>query len=185
MTSDQVFILLQQAIHKFYNHDAAYAPERNCVARIAGYMQCMLEHDIGNDNLSVDCEYAKVTANENNEYVKQLDSYGVFGGLPIKHSRGCIYPDIIVHERGTHANNLLVVEFKGYWNRSKWDKDEAKLKAFTKECPHVNIKKYFNYQRGVFVALGRNKAHLVEFMNGEQVSQNQSVNQLQHQRGEL
>ena len=183
MTSEQVFVLLKQAIQKFYNRDAAYAPERNCVARIAGYMQCMLEHE--NNDLRVDSEYSKVTVDEMAEYVKYLDSDSVFAGPPIKNSKGCIFPELIIHERGTHANNLLVVEFKGYWNRSKWDKDEAKLKAFTKECPHENIKKYFNYQRGVFVALGRNKAHLVEFINGEQVSQNQSVNQLQHQRGEL
>ncbi len=183
MTLDIVLDCLHRAIQRFYERDVACAPERACVARIAGYMQCMLEHE--NEDLRVDCEYSNVTAAETDEYVKYLDSVGVFAGSSVKNLKGCIFPDLIVHKRGTHEHNLLVIEFKGYWNKSDWHKDEKKLKAFTKECDHTKIKKYFNYQRGVFVALGRNKAHLVEFINGEQIVTNKSIRQLQQERSKL
>ena len=183
MTEDEVIDCLHRAIQKFYERDTACAPERACVSRIAGYMQRILEQE--NTDLRVDCEYSKVTAAEKREYVKYLDSEGVFAGPPVKNLKGCIFPDLIVHKRGSHEHNLLVVEFKGYWNRSDWHKDEKKLKAFTKNCIHTNIKKYFNYQRGVFVALGRNEAHLVEFIKGEQVGTNKSISQLQQERSQL
>ena len=183
MTVDETINCLNKAIRKFYDCDVACAPERACVARIAGYMQCMIENE--HNNLRVDCEYSRATDGTHKEYVKYLDSEFMYAGQSVKSLKGRIFPDLIVHERGTHTHNLLVVEFKGYWNKSSWHKDELKLKAFTKECPHVNIKKYFYYQRGVFVALGRSEWHLVEFINGEQVSKNKSVTKLQQIRGLL
>lgn len=183
MTVNEVKNCLNKAIQKFYNRDIVCAPERACVTRIAGYMQCMIESE--DNNLRVDCEYSRATDGTHDECVKYLDSEFIRAGKPAEGLKGRIFPDLIVHERGKHEHNLLVVEFKGYWNKSNWDKDELKLKAFTKECWHKNIKEYFNYQYGIFVVLGRDKPYLVEFINGKQIDANKSISELQQERGNL
>lgn len=43
------------------------------------------------------------------------------------------YPDIIVHERGNNAHNLLVIELKKNNNKSDWEIDKTKLIAFTQQ----------------------------------------------------
>ena len=59
-----------------------------------------------------------------------------------------IRPDLILHQRGTHENNILAVEFKGHWN--KFDKkDKRKLIGLTSSNGD------YQYRLGVFVHIGK------------------------------
>lgn len=56
-----------------------------------------------------------------------------------------VFPDIIVHKRGSNTDNLLVIEFKKLSSRIKKDKDIDKLNAFKREL---------GYQYALFIELG-------------------------------
>ena len=43
------------------------------------------------------------------------------------------YPDLILHKRGSNNDNRLVIEFKKWNNRSKFNKDRHKLQCFKNE----------------------------------------------------
>ncbi len=58
-----------------------------------------------------------------------------------------VYPDIIIHHRGTE-NNLLVIEIKKIINKSTKDFDLKKLKAFRK--------KPLQYKFGLYIEFGTN-----------------------------
>ncbi len=92
---------------------------------------------------SVDCEY-----NRHEDVSKRLsfklddsqtprdpDDHGV-----------CVSPDIIIHERGTDARNLLVIELKKDSNPlRKGDYDLKKIRAYVDEI---------GYDFGLFIELG-------------------------------
>lgn len=63
-----------------------------------------------------------------------------------------VFPDIIVHRRGTHEN-LIVIEVKKAGGQEETH-DITKLKAFTGPC--------YQYQYGLFLSLGSNGACEVE-----------------------
>lgn len=68
-----------------------------------------------------------------------------------------VYPDIIIHERGSHENNLLIIEIKKreYRNRTEFDEgDECKIKAFMD--PHQDYKYQFGIQLNFIVGESSN-----------------------------
>ncbi len=92
--------------------------ERAIAHRLAIYIE-----QIFNGEYSVDCEY-----NRDGVELKRL--YEMFGettnGLQV-------YPDIIVHKRGTNSKNILVLELKKRNHVTIQNKqfDQQKLKLFT------------------------------------------------------
>ena len=187
MTQEQVLFLFKQAIKIFYEHDRKLleiaAHERACVARIAIYLQQLLNNEPNAKKLCVDCEYGSMTTDTGEEFKKYMDTNGAYGGNDGQYGR--FFPDLIVHERGTQQNNLLVAEFKGYWHSGTWGQDQTKLECLTKGGPSLNLKPYFCYQHGVFVALGRKHAHFVEFANGRQVSTSATIDELYKRKDAL
>lgn len=107
--------------------------ERSIVFRFAHYFQNYLERDYSFENFNLDCEY-----NRNGESTKELPSF----------PRGT-YPDVILHKRGKNTDNILVMEFKTYWNNNQ-ETDIRKIKEFTDE----NGKYRFHY--GVTILIERN-----------------------------
>ena len=98
--------------------------------------------------LELDCEY-----NREKYTVKRLPR-----------SKHRIYPDLIIHRRGESDSNILVMEFKGWWNTNT-DGDEAKLKALTDQNNE------YKYQYGISVVVTK---ELVEckprwFIKGNEV----------------
>lgn len=80
-----------------------------------------------------------------------------------------IYPDIIVHIRGTNKDNLLVVEVKKH-NRSGKEFDFSKLKSFTSSSNDNNYK----YEFGLFVRIfvrekAENNSEMILFQNGKEL----------------
>lgn len=74
-----------------------------------------------------------------------------------------IRPDLLLHKRHTHDNNLLAVEFKGNW-KTKAHRDLEKLEDLT------SPKGPYRYLLGVFVLIGLHEPEYKFFKNGMEVN---------------
>jgi hypothetical protein len=118
MTWDEVERRIKAAISDFILIDLYLlevdAHERTISHRLAMYLQVHFEE------WQVDCEYNRADFD-----TKRLES------LRDKNDEAAtVFPDIIVHERGTNRN-LLVVEMKKAGREHAWD--DAKLRAYQKD----------------------------------------------------
>jgi hypothetical protein len=104
--------------------------------RLACHLEkCLLEQSFEYD---IDCDYNKIgeigevkTGNKDTPDIKES---------PRKKPKGK-RPDIIVHTRGIHENNLLVIEIKKMSARKRdKDKDREKLKNFTRHDGQVKYR---------------------------------------------
>lgn len=95
-------------------HDCS---ERSIAHRLAIYIE-----QIFNGEYAVDCEYNR----DGVDPKRLLVAVGSLG------NGSCVYPDIIVHKRGTNDHNILAIELKKE-NARREDKDVdlKKLKLFT------------------------------------------------------
>lgn len=111
-----------------------HVSERGIVARLAIYLQEWLNKSKTLADHHLDVEY-----NRNMDKPKYLPE--------TDWKDNGAYPDLIIHKRQSNDDNILVVEFKTYWNNSKEGmmKDIVKLHAFQKEP-------YF-YENALFVLL--------------------------------
>ena len=108
----------------------SHVSERGIVFRFGIYFQNELQKDFSEYNL--DAEYNRDICAK-----KTLPEY----------PNGS-YPDLILHKRGDNRFNLLVMEFKTWWN-SDISRDEEKLKAF------MDKNGEYNYEYGASVILGK------------------------------
>ncbi len=111
--------------------------ERSISHRLALYLQS----EFG-DEWDVDCEY-----NRDHDIKKELTMLP----RPIETddtTATTVFPDIIVHRRGTHDNNLLVIEMKKSTNLQKRAKnfDLDKLHAFRQERYHYQYALYLQFK---------------------------------------
>ncbi len=118
--------------------------EQAIVFRVGVYLQEIIQHDKKLSALNLDCEYNKV-----------LDAPKNTPNYP-----NGIRPDLLLHKRGTHSNNKLAVEFKGWWNTDN-DDDIAKLEDLT------NPEYDYKYLLGVFVLLNEDKPKYIYFIDGK------------------
>lgn len=143
--TEELDYLIRTALSLLYKNDKylidIHANERCIVFRFGYYFQNLL---------SMHCEYK--------EYNLDLE-YNRDGEDPKKtpnHEKG-IYPDVILHKRGNNKDNLLVMEFKGYWNNQGPRRDESKIYDL------VNPNGKFHYKRGCKVLLKEND-FLIDFI---------------------
>ena len=117
--------------------DAHHVGERAIVFRFAHYLLNYMDgtHLFGEYDL--DCEY-----NRNGYKCKSLPSF----------PNGTL-PDIIIHKRGSNEKNLMVIEFKTYWNKGKSviEKDLSKLKEFT------DIQGKYKFCKGYFILIEKHR----------------------------
>ena len=105
----------------------------------------------------VDCEYNGDIDKYNNRksisiFKDKLKEIGLLrlkeeSDLEKEYTQRAVFPDIIIHKRGTNANNLCIVEVKKSTSSVKFDYDFLKLKAYTSNFYGNNLK----YQIGIFV----------------------------------
>ncbi|MGD0080829.1 MAG: hypothetical protein ABSB80_09320 [Methanoregula sp.] len=126
--------------------------ERSISHKLAEYLQTLFP------DWNVDCEYnRKGDATKILKGLKDCDEY-------IRTDR--VYPDIIIHQRNT-KNNLLVIEIK--INNTNSECDIEKLKLFTSDPE-------FKYSYGLFVRFRRiNKPDLQWFEEGREKPDNHPV----------
>ncbi len=104
--------------------------ERSISHRLAMYLQ----NEFG-DEWDVDCEY-----NRNHDITKKLTIHPK--RVQINDTNATtVYPDIIVHRRGTHDNNLLVIEMKKLTNL----REEAKEFDLNKLCAFREVEYHYQY----------------------------------------
>ena len=127
--------------------------ERNMVFHFARYFSYVLSsYDF--NGLSVDCEYNRNSLNTNG----QKEIY-------INNIRRKIYPDLILHERGSNLRNILAIEFKKS-NNKRIDYDIKKL------CYLTDSKYEYRYMLGMLVILGKSRDDVIIkiFKNGWEVN---------------
>jgi len=82
-----------------------------------------------------------------------------------------VFPDIIVHRRGTNDYNLCIIEVKKSTNTTSPDYDEIKLKAYTTGYYGNDLK----YEIGIFIEFVTRTADIgfkmKYFINGEEVNE--------------
>ena len=114
-----------------------YVGERSIVFRFAHYLQSLMDADEELQEYVLDCEY-----NRNGVNAKRLPSF--------PHG---VYPDIIIHKRGSNDFNLLVIEVKTYWNANT-DQDVQKLWEF------VDRNGEYRFQYALSLVIGRTRAEI-------------------------
>lgn len=122
-----------------------HACERSIVFRFAHYLQNLIDQDGSFADYNLDCEY-----NRNGAETKKLPSFP-----------NGTYPDVIIHKRGRNDYNLLVMEFKTYWNTNQFN-DKWKICQFTESAGQYA----FLYGITVLIGRRRNAVELKAYVDG-------------------
>ena len=142
---DNYLIWINRPKHRDRNrHQEDHVGERAIVFRFGHYLQNRLDLDHDFRGYNLDCEY-------NRNGLRQKEVYG-----------RATYPDMILHRRGSNNHNIMVIEFKGYWNNNR-EYDEKKIRGFT------NDNGEYKYSVGYTVLIGRrlDKVVIEEYKKGE------------------
>lgn len=156
--SRKLDVLIRRALEFLYKNDSYlishsptkaeednhknHACERAIMFRFAHYMQMLMYMDVFFSKYSLDCEY-----NRNIDYVKALPTL-----------ENGVYPDIIIHERGSNRNNYAVIEIKTYWNPDQ-SFDRERIKLF------MDPDGEYKYINGVLIMIGKSREEaVVEFI---------------------
>lgn len=138
MNQEEVRERLDRAIQKLLERDRVLLTrnvnERSITHRLAMYLQDEFPE------MDVDCEY-----NRHDFDVKKLEFYPRGTETNDTDAR-TVFPDIIVHKRGPHGPNLLVIETKKSGNQggTNGETDRRKLRAFKTDTG-------LRYEHAVFV----------------------------------
>ena len=65
-------------------------------------------------------------------------------------SNNLVIPDLIVHKRHSNEDNLLVLEFKTWWNKDQ-RADKNKIKGF------INPNGMYHYKYGAVILIGKTR----------------------------
>lgn len=147
--------ILNEAILMLYRNDQSLVDrggmEQACVSRIYYYLQTLMKDDNELQGYNLDCEYNK--NGEDAKWCMDVDTGEKFKTRP----------DLILHKRATNQDNLVIIEFKGWWNNGD-NSDVRKLKAFT------NPDGMYRYKIGIFVKLNRNMAQYSYFKDAQEIT---------------
>lgn len=122
-----------------------HVSERGIVFRFGIYFDSIFRQNIS-DNYNIDTEY-----NRNINSIKEMPC------TEDSAVRGYCYPDLIVHQRGNNDNNLLIIEFKTWWN-SNQERDRERVKIY------MNPSGPYKYKYGAVVLLSKDrKTCTIEF----------------------
>ena len=127
--------LIKKSLDDLYQNDEYLikhrVAERDITSKFAHYFKNNMRETIIAD-YDVDCEYNR-------------DGYGM------KNIDGTlVYPDFILHKRGTNDSNLLIIEFKTWWNSDNRE-DIEKLKAM------MSDRYRYQYQYGYSIILNQER----------------------------
>lgn len=157
----ELLIMVNKALDKLYNNDKYLieknSTERNIVFHFSRYFIELLDANEFKE-INVDCEYDRNAFGEK-EYKSIVYNYD-----KKEHK---VYPDFILHKRGSNDKNILAIEFKKYNNKKEMSlqKDEWKLKALT------NSEGKFKYKLGLHIIFEkeRKSVKIKKYINGKAV----------------
>jgi hypothetical protein len=123
LSTEQIKVLkgmVEKALKRLYAQDQEIIEfavnERSVVFRFGLYFSELLQQSsFGIYNL--DCEY-----NRNMGKPKRIKNYP-----------DGVIPDVLLHRRNSNEENVLVLEFKGYWNKADRENDHKKIIEFTSQ----------------------------------------------------
>ncbi len=131
MTREEAAALVNSAIDQLVLNDSALldldVTERSLSYRLAHYMA--LSEAI-RPPLTVDCEYNRHFGDPKRLRLPPRNA------LDREIRATTVFPDILVHERNTNANNLVVLELKKPGEDIAYD--ELKLRAFREELGYLH-----------------------------------------------
>lgn len=137
-----LFEIVNKALDMLYDNDYYLfinnSSEKNLVFHFSRYLIELLK-STGYERLSVDCEYNRNALNEKG-----------YKEIVYEHKFHRIFPDVLLHERGTNRNNILAIEFKKNNNKNTKN-DFYKLKALT------DNEGEFKYHMGLFIRFGKRR----------------------------
>lgn len=139
MAGEDVAAKVGEALKNFFERDRVLlhrnVNERSITHKLAEYLQIQFP------DYAVDCEY-----NRHGESPKTLHYLENETTSTSDLDAKTVFPDIIVHKRGTDESNLMVLEVKKTNARtSEEQRDKWKLEAFTGQ--------EYRYQIGLFLLL--------------------------------
>ena len=70
-----------------------------------------------------------------------------------------VQPDFILHKRRNNDQNILVIEFKGWWNDTDRDIDQIKLEDFVSQDGE------YKYGMGILVELNNDEFELITYID--------------------
>lgn len=132
-------LIMNRAVNDHGRDEKHHVGERSIVFRFAHYLQNLIDNQPALSGYDLDCEY-----NRNGAACKALPSFP-----------NGTYPDVIIHKRGSNEHNLIVIEFKTYWNRDTLN-DQRKLYEFTD--PNGQYK----FDKGISILLGKKREQVKE-----------------------
>ena len=134
---NDMHLIMNRAVNSRGKDERHHVGERSIVFRFAHYLQNLIDANGSFQEYNLDCEY-----NRNGAECKALPSFP-----------NGTYPDVIIHKRGSNDHNLLVIEFKTYWNKGKSviEKDLSKLKEFT------DIQGKYKFCKGYFILIEKHR----------------------------
>jgi hypothetical protein len=180
MKREMIVNKLQNSIKEFIHHDLYLlrnnSSERSMAHRLAIYLENEFKY------YHVDCEYnLNIETESQRKFIHMLDDEirkfkprVDIEDFPISENEDyrnvSVYPDIIIHHRGTNLDNLLVIEIKKSNSTVPDDFDLLKLNRYTSQ----DFKDGLKYQYGAFVRfyVGDNKENFcrfILFINGQPI----------------
>lgn len=180
MDNKEIEKYIEQAIKTLLDNDnwllKKDLSERSISHKLAEYIQPLFK------DYNVDCEYNGDIDRENiaekelgrkrmTALREDLKQYNLLTEREIETEtekeliERLVYPDIIIHKRGTNKDNLCIIEVKKSTSQVSFHYDQIKLRAYT-----TNYYGNLNYQVGYFVKFvtgTENYDYLIrEFVNG-------------------
>ena len=145
LSKEEVEIRVRSALQLLLTRDgyllAKDASERSITHRLAHYLQKQFL------NWHVDCEYNR----QNHDFSKKLKGLGYDQVSPTDGGEHSVFPDIIVHMRGSNENNLLAIEAKktkaGNYDFSREEYRFGHLKL-------QELKNQLSYRYSMFILFG-------------------------------
>lgn len=140
---DQLIEVISASLDQLYSKDEylifnknhsrySHVSERGIVFRFGIYFDEIIRKIY--PLLNVDTEY-----NRNRNDLKRL-----------LNGRNGSYPDLILHERGSNNNNIIVLEFKSWWDANQTH-DKNKIELF---CDSYGR---YNYKHGALILLTKKR----------------------------
>jgi hypothetical protein len=169
MNNEIIIEKIEIAIDELFSNDSWLLEkdlsEKSITHKLAEYIQplfldynvdCEYNGDVGRDNPEEDLLGRKRIA----ALTEDLIELGLLN--PIRHKdlleqdyqERLVYPDIIIHKRGTHEFNLCIIEVKKSTSAIPYSYDRLKLKCYTSAVRNLN------YQLGIFIKFVTRTEHI-------------------------
>ncbi len=170
MNDEQIKECLSAALSKLQAKDnwllTKNLSEQSVSHKLAEYIQSYF------GDYHVDCEY-NGDVNDGKKHIQilysQLEAFGLLkpreSQLEAEIIERAVFPDIIIHKRGSNADNLLIVELKKESSKVPFKYDNLKLKAYT-SSDHGN---HLKYQLGAFIVTNENGQYKIEYYKDGQI----------------